>query len=202
MKLKLLGLFFVVFIAACSDGGSSSGGSGDKEELILALGDSIGAGAFTGGYAFPEITGILTALPVVNDSEPGISAEGGVTKAQDLINQHNPRFLIAMLGTNNALGAGGGAGGAVSALQSLANICEANGVICIISTLPPITLSSDLNGNVKKINSGIHGISNAIIADSAAVLGSGDILGDGIHPNAGGQDKIANVFAAKIAEEK
>lgn len=202
MKLKLLGLIFVVFIAACSDGGSSSGGSGDKEELILALGDSIGAGSYTGGYAWPELASILTAIPVVNASVPGINAEAAVTEAQDLINQHNPRYLTAMLGTNNALGSGGGAGGAVNALQSLANICEANGVICIISTLPPITRSSDENGNVRNINSGIYGISNSIIADSAAVLNSNDILGDGIHPNGGGQDKIGAVFAEQLAAVK
>ena len=199
MKLRLLGLIFVVFIAACSDGGSSSGGSGDKEELILALGDSIGAGTATGGYAFPEITGILTALPVVNASESGASAQTEVIRAQGLIDQHNPPFLIAMLGTNNALGADGGAGGAVDALQTLANICESNGVICIISTIPPITRSSDENGNVRKINAGIFGISNAIIVDSNAVLTSSDILPDGIHPNGGGQDKIGSVFAGALA---
>lgn len=202
MKLKLLGLIFVVFIAACSDGGSSSGGSGEKEQLILALGDSIGAGSFTGGYAYPEITSIQTAIPVVNASVPGINAENAVSEAQRLIDQHNPQFLIAMLGTNNALGSGGGGGGAVNALQSLANICEANGVICIISTVPPITRSSNENGNVNNINAGIFGISNAVIVDSNAVLTSNDILSDGIHPSGGGQDKIAAIFSAALIEFK
>jgi len=199
MKLRLLGILFFAFLSACGGGGSSSGGGGgDQEDLILALGDSIGAGAETGGYAFPDIASILTAIPVVNTSEPGATAETEVLRAQSLIDQHHPRYLIAMLGTNNALGAPGGADGAIHALQTLANICESNGIFCIISTLPPITSSSDFNGNVKKINAGIFGISNAIIANSNAVLSGSDLLSDGIHPNTGGQDKIGQVFADQL----
>lgn len=206
MKLKLpgviLAIFLSAFLSACSDSGSNSGGGGDKEDLMLALGDSIAAGSETGGYAFPEISSIQTAIPVFNSAVPGSSAEAEVSRAPSLIAEHNPRIIIAMLGTNNALGSGGGADGAVRALQNLANMCEDNGIICIIGTLPPITISSTLNGNINNINAGIRGISNAIIAESGPVISSGDLLSDGIHPSAGGQNKIAEVYSARLIEVK
>ncbi len=202
MKLKLLSLLLVVFLAACSDSDSSSGGGGDKNDLILALGDSIAAGSETGGYNFPDIASIASGIPVVNTAEPGRTAEEEVSRSPSLIAEHNPRYIIAMLGTNNALGAPGYADGAINAMQTLANICEDNGIICIISTIPPILVSSDLSGNAKKINIGILGISNAIIIDSYSILSGSDMLSDGIHPNGSGQDKIGALFGSALAAEK
>jgi len=197
MNARLLTLLLFIFLSGCGGGSSSSGGAGDKEDLILALGDSIGSGYATGGYAFPELVSIQMAIPVVNDSRPGISAEEGVLGAEELIAQHNPRYIIALLGTNNALGAAGEADGAVSALEYLANICDENGIICIIGTLPPITLASSLNGNAQKISAGIRTIAGVRIAENGDMTGS-DIGSDGIHPNGGGQNKIAAAFISQF----
>ena len=197
MNARLLTLLLFIFLGGCSGGSSSSGGAGDKEDLILALGDSIGAGFATGGYAFPEIVGIQRALPVVNASKSGITAEEGVLGAEALIAEHNPRYIIALLGTNNALGAGGKVEGAISALEYLAKICDDNGIICIIGTLPPLTISSSDNFNAKKISAGIRPIAGVRIAENGDMTG-GDISSDGIHPNGGGQDKIAAAFSAQF----
>lgn len=198
MTIRLLIIVALAFLSACDNGGSSSSGSsGSKENLIVVLGDSIGAGNGA-SIAFPDIIASMTGIPVINNSTPGISAEQGVARAQGLIDEHNPRYIVALLGTNNALGAGGEADGAVNAMQTLAEICENNGVICVIGTLPPITLSSNLNGNVKKINAGYLAIGGVRIADNNAVMGSSDIGSDGIHPNDSGQQKIGNTFSAQI----
>jgi lysophospholipase L1-like esterase len=198
MTIRLLILVAFTFLSACGDSGSSSsGGSGNKENLIVVLGDSIGAGNGA-SFAFPDIIASMTGIPVINNSTPGISAEQGVSRAQGLIDEHNPRYIVALLGTNNALGAGGEADGAVSAMQTLAEICENNGVICVIGTLPPITLSSNLNGNIKKINAGYLTIGGVRIADNNAVMSSSDIGSDGIHPNDSGQQKIGDTFSAQI----
>ena len=198
MTIRLLIIVAFTFLSACGDSGSSSsGGSGSKENLIVVLGDSIGAG--TGAsIAFPDIIASMTGIPVINSSTPGISAEGGVARAQSLIDEHNPRYIAALLGTNNALGAAGQASGAIDAMQTLANICEDNGIICVIGTLPPITLSSNLNGNVKKINAGYSAIGGVRIANNNAVMSSSDIGSDGIHPNDGGQQKIGETFSTQI----
>ncbi len=196
MKIRLFIIFVSALLSACG-GGSSSSGSGSKENLIVVLGDSIGVGQ-DASIAFPDIIASLTGIPVDNNSTPGISAEGGVAKAQGLIDSLNPRYIVALLGTNNALGAGGEADGAINAMQTLAQICEDNGVICIIGTLPPITLSSDLNGNVKKINTGYRAIGGVRIADNNAVMSASDIGSNGFHPNDSGQQIIGETFAAQL----
>ena len=196
MKTRLLIIIVSVLLSACGDGSSSSG-SGSKGNLIVVLGDSIGAGQ-DASIAFPDVIASLTGIQVSNNSTPGISAEGGVAKAQGLIDSLNPRYIVALLGTNNALGAGGEAGGAINAMQSLAQICADNGVICIIGTLPPITLSSGLNGNVKKINAGYRGISGVRIADNNAAMSASDIGTNGYHPNDSGQRIIGETFSAQI----
>lgn len=198
MNVRLLILLMFIFLSGCGGGGSSSsGGSGDKEDLILALGDSIGAGFATGGYAFPELVSIQQAIPVHNASIPGINAEQGVLMAEDLIAQFNPRYIIALLGTNNALGEPGYVEGAIAALEYLATICDQNGIICIIGTLPPLTTSSSDNFNAKRVSAGIRAIAGVRIAENGDMTGA-DISSDGIHPNGGGQDKIAAAFNAQF----
>jgi len=197
INIRLAILVGFVFLTACGGGSSSSGGSGDKEKVIVVLGDSIGAG-FHSNIAFPDVIESQTGIPVVNNSTPGISAQTGVSRANGLIEQYNPRYIVALLGTNNALGSEGGANGAIGAMEDLAAICEENGIICIIGTLPPITLASDLNGNVKKINIGYRSIDGVRIADNAVVMDASTIGPDGIHPNERGQQIIGETFSAQI----
>jgi lysophospholipase L1-like esterase len=197
MKFRLLILVIFTLLSACGGGSSSSGGSGDTERLIVVLGDSIGTGT-SADISFPDVIAGLTGIPVINTSTGGISAQTGVARAQGLIDEHNPRYIVALLGTNNALGAEDGADGAIGAMEDLARICEENGVICIIGTLPPITLSSNLNGNVKKINIGYRAISSARIADNAAFMDSSHISPDGIHPNTSGQQIIGETFSTQL----
>ncbi|MCP4009514.1 MAG: hypothetical protein GY726_08360, partial [Proteobacteria bacterium] len=184
-----------VFLAACGGGSSSSGGSGDKERLIVVLGDSIGLGECT-NIAFPDIIESLTGVPVINNSTGGISAEEGVSRAQDLIDKHNPRVIVSLLGTNNV--SWGGVGGAINAMQSLAQICEDNGVICIIGTLPPITNSNRGNNDINAINDGYRAIGGVRIADNNAVMTGSNICSDGVHPNSSGQQIIGETFSAQF----
>lgn len=197
MNIRLILFVAFALLSACGGGSSSSGGSGDTERLIVVLGDSIGTGT-SANIAFPDVIAGLTGIPVINNSTGGISAQTGVGRAQGLIDQFNPRYIVALLGTNNALGADGGADGAIGAMEDLARICEENGVICIIGTLPPITLSSNLNGNVKKINAGYRAIAGVRIADNGAVMDSSHISPDGIHPNTSGQQVIGETFSAQL----
>jgi lysophospholipase L1-like esterase len=196
MNIRLVVLLVFAFLAGCGGGSSSSGGSGDTERLIVVLGDSIGTGT-SASIAFPDVIAGLTGIPVINNSTGGISAGTGVSRAQGLIDEHNPRYIVALLGTNNAQGQGN-AEGAIGAMENLARICKQNGVICIIGTLPPLTLSSNLNGNVKKINIGYRAISGVRIADNAAFMDSSHISRDGIHPNNSGQQIIGETFSAHL----
>jgi len=198
MNIRLFILVVFTLLTACGgSGSSSSGGANDKENLIVVLGDSIGFG-YAASIAFPDVIAGLTGIPVINISVPGTAAETGVGRAQGVIDVYNPRYIVALLGTNNAKGSAGGVSGAIYAMQVLAQICRDNGVICIIGTLPPISRSVEENNNVNSINGGYHAIPDVRIADNNPLMTGADLTSDGVHPNNSGQQKIGEIFSAQL----
>ncbi len=209
--IKLLIIFsYVLILAGCGGGsdGTTTGAAGAAangtdmagmvvlQNQILVISDSIGNG--TGATSnFPSILEGLTGIPVVNASTSGISAEGGASRTQELISRFSPMYLVLLLGTNNATGAGGGINGAINSLRFAAGVANAAGVVPIIGTLPPIRRSSSENASAFAISGGILGIDNARIAriDTAVTVSE---ISDGLHPNDSGQNKIASLFASQI----
>ncbi len=166
------------------------------ERLIVVIGDSIGAGVGA-STNFPAILQSLTGISVINVSTPGISAEGGASKAPSLIERFRPMYLVILLGTNNAAGAAGGISGAISSLQFAASVARGEGVIPVIGTLPPISRDATENAAASAISGGILGIGGARIAPINGSVSISDIS-DGLHPNDNGQSIIASLFAAQI----
>lgn len=197
--LPLLGLF----LTGCGGGGGSSAegggsaGSAGLERRIVVIGDSIGTG-FGASFAFPDRIRSITGVPVINVSKGGSTAELGASRAADLIAEHRPRWLVMLLGTNNAGGSGGGVNGAVSALRAAANVANGAGVIPVIGTLPPITRSTKENNNARAISDGIRGIDNARIAPINSSTNGSHIGSDGKHPNDSGQEIISQLFSQQI----
>ena len=199
MRIRILGILVFTVLSACGGGSSSSGASSSKENQIIVLGDSIGYG-WRASVRFPDILQNLVGIPVLNISKPGINAEQGVAAAPGLIKEHNPRYLAVLLGTNNALGAGGEVEGAIRTMEDLAQICEETATVCILGTLPPITASSNENNAVNQINAGYLGLAGGRIriADSNSAMNGSHLNSDGIHPNNSGQQVIAETFAAQL----
>jgi lysophospholipase L1-like esterase len=201
-KLSLI-LVFTVALTGCGGGSDSSSGSGgnqpatELERLIVVIGDSIGTG-FGASFAFPDLLRSLTGIPVLNISQGGTSAEFGVSRAPGLIEEHRPMYLVVLLGTNNAGGAGGGVPGAINSMQYVVDIANNAGVIPVIGTLPPIPRSSKENNNAAAISAGIRAIPDARIAPINRSLGGQNIGSDGKHPNDSGQQIIASLFAQLI----
>ena len=202
-------VFTLIFFALVGCGGSSSSSGGGQaatqgssaaqplERAIVVIGDSIGTG-YAASIAFPDILRALTGIRVINISKGGSDAEFGASRAPALIAQYRPMYLVMLLGTNNAGGAGGGVSGAVSSLNYAADVAKKAGVIPVIGTLPPITRSSTEYNNVAAINSGIYGIGGARIATIDRATNGSHIGSDGKHPNNSGQDVIARMFAQQI----
>jgi len=205
MNIRLLILAVFTFLSACGGGGgsSSSGGGGSvkpdpsKANLIVVIGDSIGAG-LNASIAFPDVVSGITGIPNANSSTPGITAEEGAARAQTLIDKFNPRYIIVQLGTNDATGGGGRVDEAIAALNSLAQTCIDNGVVCIFGTLPIITASSLQNEDGVTISNGIRAIAGVRIADNAKVLNASHIGPDGEHPTDEGQQLIGETFASRL----
>ena len=213
-------LVFILLIAGCGGGSDdTSTGAGTTEETppteeettapapppsmepaltnqIVVVGDSIAAGVGA-STNFPSIIQAITGIPVVNAGVPGIDAEGGALRGVDLINRLRPRWIVALLGTNNAAGAGGGITGAVNSLRFLANVANQAGVTIIIGTLPPISRSSTENAAAAAISGGILGIGGARIVRIDAAVSLSEIS-DGLHPGNSGQNTIGRLFASQI----
>ena len=221
--LKLvLPFVFVLFLASCGGGSDdTSSGAGTAEDTtastdeaaatptmdttpaqptltrqIVVVGDSIAAGVGA-STNFPSIIQAITGIPVINAGVPGISAEGGALRGVDLINRFNPRWVVALLGTNNATGAGGGINGAINSLRFLTNVANEAGATMIIGTLPPISRSSTENAAASAISGGIAGISGARIVRIDAAVSLAEIT-DGLHPGDSGQNTIGRLFASQV----
>ena len=210
-----LAILILFTLSACGGGGGTGTGSGQVsteegmaadtmggttstglQRRIVVIGDSIGTG-FNASFAFPDLLQSLSGIEVINVSKAGSSADFGAGRASDLIAQFRPMYLVMLLGTNNAGGAGGGVTGAVNSLSFATNVAIEAGVIPIIGTIPPITNSSSENANVNSINAGILGISGARIARINRAISPSDIT-DGTHPNDRGQQIIAQLFSQQL----
>lgn len=217
LKRFLLLFLFVFILAGCggSDDNTDSGAGetaaeetaetpaadeGDEEfkleKRIVVIGDSIAAGVGA-STNFPSLIQSRTGISTVNAATPGISAEGGSSQVPRLIERFRPRFLVILLGTNNAAGAAGGVSGAINAIKFAVRAAQDKGVIPIVGTLPPISRDAGQNANASAISAGIRRISGARIARVDAVVSINDIA-DGLHPNDTGQAQIARVFAEQI----
>ena len=206
---KTLKTSYLIIVVVCwmltgcgGGGGSSDSGSGGTssaglQNKIVVVSDSVGFGVGS-AVSFADLLESITGIPVVNVSVTGASAEEGVGRIPGLISSESPRYLVILLGLNNATGAAGGPEGAISSLQIAADLANGSGVIAVIGTLPPVIRTPSESSNTDFISHGIRGISGARIADNRAVMNGSHITSDGFHPNTAGHDVMANVFAAQI----
>lgn len=196
---RLFFIFCAALIAGCGGGGSSSGG-GDTGgssipglTKIVILADSIGTGAgvVPRDSAFPSLLRAMTGVTVVDDSVGGRQAAAAIGSARTLVSSEQPSHLIVLLGTNDANN--GNPSTAISSLRQIVDIGNSAGVTVIVGTLPRFTRDPAANARAGEISGGIRGL-NARIAEIRNSLGPDAIASDGFHPNAAGQQTIADLF--------
>ena len=191
VSMLLLGL-----VGCSSGGGSSSGGGGAGNSKILVIGDSIGTG-FGLAVPYPDRIRQATGAEVINDSADGRVTSEGAARVMSLLSVHQPTHLLVLLGTNDARV--GTVSGALSNLQFMINAANSSGVIAVVATLPPYLTTATLNNRSAQISSGIRGLGGARIAEVRNALGDGSsTIADGVHPNAAGQQIIADVFSGQL----
>ena len=146
-------------------------------------------------------------------SIPGWSNGGGVydkLKSNGAVEKNKPDIIILMIGTNDMNG------------SRAVNECEkdlktlldylldnmAEGGMIFLSTIPDIggffggggKDVSEYNALVKQVASE-YSSKNVKFADAHSVLNGTNDLGDGIHPNRAGYEKIGKYYGGLIAEE-
>lgn len=199
-SLSIFTIISLVMIAACGGGSSDSGADSDPTPTpaamrsVVAISDSLGTGF---GIATPWPTRLANALgiPVDNNSVSGEQTPYGLEIIEGLLNDQQPSHVVIMLGTNDAIR--GSVSNAIANLQQMVNIAQSRNVIAIVVTLPPITNSASQNSRAAQISDGIRGLANATTADVRAVM-TDDLIVDGVHPGAAGQQLIADVIAGRF----
>ncbi|MGX5172622.1 arylesterase [Aliikangiella sp. IMCC44653] len=75
-----------------------------KQSKILAFGDSLtyGIGAAK-GHAYPQVLESLIEIPVINAGVSGETTSEGVMRLPELLEKHQPDYLILMEGGNDIL---------------------------------------------------------------------------------------------------
>ena len=200
-KFLFISLFSALMLAACG-GGSTGDGAGEETDAgplltgIVAIGDSIGNG-FGIATPWPTLVQNSVGVSVSNTSVTGEETPFGVSVIQGLLNNNDPSHVLILLGTNDAIR--GSVNGAIANLQAMVDIANANDVIAVVGTIPPIPANSLYNERAAQISNGIRGLSGARIAEVRGNLGDGmGLFPDGIHPNTTGQQIIADSFLAVI----
>ncbi len=167
--------------------------------VVLAMGDSITAGGFSGGPPWPARLSGMIDKTVINDGVPGASSPVGATRAQSEINRHKPGFVVVFYGANDAI-TGTDINTTAASLRSMVNTAKNNRCIPLIATVMPMTGGRRIyNGRVDAINAEIRSIARQEGAELVNVHGaisrSPDLyLVDGLHPNDRGEELIALEF--------
>ncbi len=170
-----------------------------NRNVVLAMGDSITAGGFSGGPPWPARLSGMLGKTVVNDGIPGAQSAVGTTRAQSMINQHRPGFVIIFYGANDAIH-GVDVNATSARLRSMVVTAKNNQCIPLIATVLPMSGGRRIyNGRVDAINEEISRIAREekakLIHTHRAVNRSPDLyLVDGLHLNDRGEELIALEF--------
>jgi hypothetical protein len=156
------------------------------------------------GYRIDQIqgnlTGYVSSAPVSDSSDGGHWLDGGSGTDRAAI---FPDLILLHIGTNDA-SQGRTAAQMQSLLQSLLTTIRTNrpNAQVIVTSLILRTDDPDLEATQRTYNSGIPAIvgaqgGNFHFLDMHAVLNAGDLI-DGVHPNQGGYDKMANAWVGAL----
>lgn len=167
--------------------------------VVLAMGDSITAGGYSGGPPWPaRLSGMLNKT-VINDGIPGAASAVGATRTQSMIDRHKPGFVIVFYGANDAIH-GVDVNATSDRLRSMAVTAKNNRCIPLIATVMPMSGGRRIyNGRVDAINAEIRKIAREekvkLVDIHRTISRSPDLyLADGLHPNDRGEELIALEF--------
>jgi acyl-CoA thioesterase I len=165
-------------------------------DVIVAFGDSLtfGTGA-TEAESYPIVLGQLIGRSVVRSGVPGEITEGGLARAQSVIDEHKPKLMIVCLGGNDMLRKVD-EGETTSNLRAIIRTIKAQGIGVVLVGVPrPALLTSAppfYEAIAKEFGIPYEG---KIVTD---VLYQRDQKSDAIHPNAKGYRRMAEALAALL----
>ena len=171
---------------------------------VLILGDSLsyGTGA-NAGQDYPSLLAKTTGWNIINEGVPGDTTAGGLARLPNLLEQHQPKLLIVVLGGNDLLHQTAPAE-VTQNLNSILALAKAQGVQAILVAIPEISPVKAAVGNLTDhpLYEKLAIESNTpLIADVFSdVLSDRALKADQIHANAKGYAVVSEQFIEKLKE--
>jgi lysophospholipase L1-like esterase/fibronectin type 3 domain-containing protein len=176
-----------------------------RKDICVAMGDSITVGDGATSYANSYVPLLSTrwAKTILNEGVGGAYSSYGAATIDDLLYQHNPRYITIYFGTNDA--------GlmdpdlSIADLQYIIERAKENGTIPVIATLGPCfgdwawrkPYMIDLSQRIRQLAAS-EGIA---CADIEAALGwNKSYMANSLHPNDAGHSIIADTFYKALTQ--
>lgn len=206
--ITLAVLLLIWSTTGCLDSGGGGGGGlgkghdfgGNNTNVVVAMGDSITAGGFSGGAPWPSRLAGMIGKTVVNDGIPGAESVVGAARVNGVLSGLKPGFVIIAYGANDAIQSNDP--DAVGAnIDAMIAAVQANQSIPVVATVMPMSEGRIIyNAFVEAINARIRNVAAnrgaRVVNLYGLVNGRQDTyLADGLHLNDAGELAVAMEFA-------
>jgi len=194
-RLRCLVLLFAAAVLLVACGGRSKEAALPAGSVVLALGDSLTAGAgVSTQQAWPALLEKKTGWKIINGGVNGNTSTQGLKRLPDLLEQDHPALVLVTLGGNDMLRRIPEKE-TVSNLDKILTLVRAHGAKAVLLATPEPSLMSAVFQNLsappfyKQVaeQQQVPLIDDAI----AEVLSDPQLKGDQIHPNAEGHALLA-----------
>lgn len=178
----------------------------NRKDICVAMGDSITAGDFATSYANSYVA-LLSARwgkPIINEGAGGAHTEYGALTIDEVLSQHNPRYITIYFGTND-LGTVA-PDETIGYLKYIIERAKDNGTIPVVATMGPFfnnwawrqPYATNLSQRIRELAAS-QGIACADI--EVALGGNRDYMDDdGQHPIDAGHRIIADTFYGALTQ--
>ena len=203
------------FLAGCDDSGNGlsnkNPGLNDRN-VVVAFGDSLTMGNQCSCAPYPARLSPMIGKTVYNAGINGTMVRENVGRAQAVITQYRPAFMLILYGVNDHIH-GKGATGSLEALSQIALICKQNNVVPVLANYPlPFGSHGAFEAGTRGLNIGIRDLAKAQgiqCVDLEQEFGGEEDPAnpdgvvpnrllyepDGLHPNEAGTQLMALAFA-------
>lgn len=174
---------------------------GDNDPaVIVAMGDSITAGGWSGGPSWPARLSEMTGKTVHNAGVRRAQSSDGAARIQSLLQRHRPGYVLIFYGANDAI-MGIPLSITENSLRAMVAAAKENKSIPILATVMPMAGARKVfMPRINAINERIEAIAKSegvkLVQTHRAVLRDPELyLADGLHLNNAGELLITFEFA-------
>jgi lysophospholipase L1-like esterase len=201
-------LMFCLMVFSCGGGDDSPSvtNSDSRKDICVAMGDSITFGVLATSYdnSYVSLLSTRWGKTIINESAGGGLSQDGALIIDEVLSQHNPRYITIYYGTND-LGAVA-PDETIGYLKYIIERAKVNGTIPVVATMGPFLnnwawkqpYATELSRRIRELAAS-EGIACADI--EVALGGNSNYMDDdGQHPIDAGHRIIADTFYGALTQ--